>query len=86
MLLFHRLPLPWILYGAIYSGDPYVVNSKGLECSIILLFIMLMAVIICIAASKWRMNKILSLCMLALYLVFVTVAVLLEYEKIKCPT
>ncbi|KAL8613431.1 hypothetical protein ACOMHN_057151 [Nucella lapillus] len=78
------LPIPWILYGAVNKGDPYVVNSKGLMCSIILLFAMLMAIICSIALSKWRMSKVLGMSMMGLYLVFVTVSVLLELEIIEC--
>ena len=80
-----RLPIPWILYGAINGGSPYTVSSKGLMCSIILLFLMLMAVIVAIALSKWRMSKVLGISMMVFYAVFVTLSVLLEYQIIKCP-
>ncbi|GFS04853.1 sodium/potassium/calcium exchanger 2 [Elysia marginata] len=79
------LPVPWMLYSAVNAGDAYVVSSDGLLCSIFLLFIMLIAVIVCIAVSGWKMSKILGLAMMGLYLVFVTLAVLLEYGKIVCP-
>ncbi|XP_070203382.1 sodium/potassium/calcium exchanger 2-like isoform X4 [Littorina saxatilis] len=78
------LPVPWMLYGAINGGDPYRVSSKGLWCSIILLFIMLLCVIVSIAVSKWKMSKALGFAMLVLYSVFVTISVLLEYQIIKC--
>ena len=74
-----------MLYSAVNGGDAYEVSSDGLLCSIFLLFIMLIAVIVCIAVSGWKMSKILGLAMMGLYLVFVTLAVLLEYGKIVCP-
>ena len=74
-----------MLYSAINGGDAYEVSSKGLLCSIFLLFIMLIAVITCIAVSKWRLHKWLGLAMMGLYLVFVTLAVLLELKIIICP-
>ncbi|RUS70892.1 hypothetical protein EGW08_021346 [Elysia chlorotica] len=79
------LPVPWMLYSAVNAGDPYEVSSDGLLCSIFLLFIMLIAVIACIAISGWKMSKVLGVAMMLLYLVFVTLAVLLEYGKIACP-
>ncbi|XP_076444378.1 sodium/potassium/calcium exchanger 2-like [Babylonia areolata] len=78
------LPIPWILYGAINTGDPYNVNSKGLMCSILLLFGMLIAIITCIAICKWSMSKLLGMAMMVLYAIFVTVSVLLELEIIGC--
>ena len=80
-----RLPVPWILYGAVNGGDAYRVSSEGLLCSIILLFVMLLAVIAAIAINKWRMSKLLGCIMMVLYVVFVTLSVLLEYEIINCP-
>ncbi|XP_012937311.1 sodium/potassium/calcium exchanger 1 [Aplysia californica] len=80
------LPVPWMLFSAVNSGDPYSVNSDGLLCSIFLLFIMLIAVVVCIAVSGWKMSKILGVSMMALYLVFVTLAVLLEFGTITCPS
>ncbi|CAG5129704.1 unnamed protein product [Candidula unifasciata] len=79
------LPVPWLLYSAVNSGRPYVVVSKGMLCSIFLLFLMLITVIISIAVSGWKMSKALGISMLLLYVVFVTLAVLLEYEIIECP-
>ncbi|XP_077989326.1 sodium/potassium/calcium exchanger 2-like [Glandiceps talaboti] len=79
------LPFPWIVYSAIYSGKAVVVISKGLFCSILLLFGMLMFVIITIAANRWRMTKGLGATMFFLYIVFITMSILLEYSIIKCP-
>ncbi|KAH9500930.1 hypothetical protein Btru_069229, partial [Bulinus truncatus] len=79
------LPVPWLLYSAVNEGAPYKVSSKGLLCSIFLLFGMLVAVVICIAVSGWKMNRFLGFSMLFLYNIFIVVAVLLEYSVLKCP-
>ncbi|XP_014669178.1 PREDICTED: sodium/potassium/calcium exchanger 2-like, partial [Priapulus caudatus] len=78
------LPFPWLLYSAINLGEPVIVNSKGMLCSIILLCLMLLIVIVSIAAFQWRMSKHLGLVMFFLYTVFVTLSLLVEYEYIPC--
>ena len=78
------LPFPWLLYSAIYVGKPIDVDSNGLVCSILLLFGMLLAVIITIAVSKWKMTKVMGVAMLGLYAAFVVLSVLLELKVILC--
>ncbi|CAD5124087.1 DgyrCDS12391 [Dimorphilus gyrociliatus] len=78
------LPLPWLIYGAVNGGSPYRVESKGMACSILLLFAMLLMVIIIIAMFKWRMNKTMGISMFFMYVIFLIVAILLELEKISC--
>ncbi|KOB75226.1 Sodium/calcium exchanger protein, partial [Operophtera brumata] len=79
------LPLPWLLYGIIY-GEPVQVNSKGMMCSIVLLFAMLIFVIISIACFRWKMNRGLGFTMFLLYFVFVAVSLGLEYGYLRCPS
>ncbi|KAK3098268.1 hypothetical protein FSP39_017749 [Pinctada imbricata] len=79
------LPFPWLLKIASEKGGDVDVTSKGLVCSITLLFLMLIAVIVSIAASKWRMSKKFGIGMLLLYVVFVVLSILLELEIIPCP-
>lgn len=79
------LPIPWLIYSAVYLGKPIDVNSNGLVCSIVLLFAMLLAVIIIIAASKWKMTKVMGVFMLVLYAGFLVLSVLLELTIIPCP-
>ncbi|OWF47736.1 sodium/potassium/calcium exchanger 2-like isoform X2 [Mizuhopecten yessoensis] len=79
------LPIPWLLYEAVYVGKPIDVDSNGLACSICLLFLMLMAVIISIAVSKWRMSRTLGISMLVLYVIFLVLSVLLEINVVPCP-
>ncbi|XP_015283259.1 PREDICTED: sodium/potassium/calcium exchanger 2 [Gekko japonicus] len=79
------LPLPWLLYAAFNNFVSVKVSSNGLFCAIVLLFIMLLFVIISIAFSKWKMNKILGFTMFGLYFMFLIVSVLLEDRIIMCP-
>ncbi|XP_076305086.1 sodium/potassium/calcium exchanger Nckx30C-like [Tachypleus tridentatus] len=76
------LPVPWLL--ACFIFGPVTVNSTGMACSILLLFLMLLFVIASIAAFKWRMNIGLSCVMFVLYFVFIALSLLLEYEIISC--
>ncbi|BFZ01606.1 hypothetical protein BsWGS_04645 [Bradybaena similaris] len=80
------LPLPWLIYSAINSGTAYAVTNKGLLCSILLLFLILLALVIGIAISDWKPSRTLGVCMLFLYLIFATLSVLLEHEIIVCPS
>ncbi|XP_067666878.1 sodium/potassium/calcium exchanger 1-like [Haliotis asinina] len=79
------LPVPWLLWSIIQGGRGIDVSSKGLLCSIVLLFIMLVAVIVTIAASKWKMSRTLGAIMFLLYIVFITLSVLVEIGIIPCP-
>lgn len=79
------LPLPWLIYSAVNVGKAMVVNSSGLFCSVFLLFIMLIAVVIAIAVSKWRLSKLLGGAMFQLYVVFLVISLLLLKDVIKCP-
>ncbi|NXY44982.1 NCKX1 protein, partial [Ceuthmochares aereus] len=79
------LPVPWFLYSVFNGLSPVAVSSNGLFCAIVLLFLMLLFVIISIAVSKWKMNKLLGLTMFALYFVFLIVSVMLEDKIISCP-
>ncbi|XP_077290317.1 sodium/potassium/calcium exchanger Nckx30C-like [Arctopsyche grandis] len=78
------LPVPWLLYGIFY-GKPVEVSSKGMVCSISILFMMLLFVIMSIACFHWRMNKGLGFTMFLLYFVFVAVSLAFEYELLVCP-
>uniref|UniRef100_A0A452IQS6 Sodium/potassium/calcium exchanger 1 n=1 Tax=Gopherus agassizii TaxID=38772 RepID=A0A452IQS6_9SAUR len=79
------LPVPWFLYSVFNGLSPVAVSSNGLFCAIVLLFLMLLFVIISIALSKWKMNKLLGLTMFALYFVFLIISVMLEDRIISCP-
>lgn len=79
-----RLPVPWLLYSIVYSGFPVPVQSQGLSCSIILLLSMVLFIILAIAFFKWRLNKMVGVLFLLLYVVFVVVSILMQYSVIPC--
>ncbi|XP_066913377.1 LOW QUALITY PROTEIN: sodium/potassium/calcium exchanger 2-like [Clytia hemisphaerica] len=79
------LPLPWLAYSMSKSFKDVVVKNSGLFCSTILLFLMLVAVVITIALSKWRMTKMLGGIMFGLYVVFITLTLLLQLDVFACP-
>uniref|UniRef100_A0A3Q2Q4A7 Sodium/potassium/calcium exchanger 1 n=1 Tax=Fundulus heteroclitus TaxID=8078 RepID=A0A3Q2Q4A7_FUNHE len=79
------LPVPWLIFTALHSGEPVAVSSNGLFCAIVLLFLMLLFVIISIAVCRWRMSKKLGVTMFALYFVFLVLSVLLEDRVLICP-
>ena len=79
-----RLPLPWLLYSISSGGNAYPVNSRGMFCSTVLLFAMLLMVVTTIAACGWRMNKFTGVAMFILYVVFVAATLLLEYDILRC--
>uniref|UniRef100_A0A0K0FXF3 Sodium/potassium/calcium exchanger 1 (inferred by orthology to a human protein) n=1 Tax=Strongyloides venezuelensis TaxID=75913 RepID=A0A0K0FXF3_STRVS len=85
------LPVPWLLFFAkekLTSQVPvnYVsVSSYGLVCSVGMLFIMLVVLVIAIAISKWRMNKIFGVIMIVSYVAFCIFSVALETGKLLCP-
>jgi len=62
-----------------------IVQNSGLFCSTILLFVMLVTVVITIAASKWRMTKMLGGAMFGLYVVFIALTLLLQLGVFDCP-
>ena len=72
------------MYGLVY-GQPVEVSSKGMVCSISILFMMLLFVIMSIACFHWKMNKGLGFTMFLLYFVFVAISLSFEYELLVCP-
>lgn len=72
------LPLPWFLYAAI-KGKAVAVQSDSLLLSVLVLFGMLIAVIVTIALSKWKMTKCMGFTMFGLYVIFLVQALLVEF-------
>lgn len=80
-----RLPVPWLIGSLLKIPNPYVrVDAKGLLCSIMLLFLMLLTTIGSIGCFKWKLSKPLGGCMIVLYFIFLAVSVLLLYDYIPC--
>jgi len=69
------LPLPWFIW-ILANGEAYVVESKSLTFSLVLLIIMLVAVVMSIAAAGWKMSKALGGAMFLLYGVFLMLVLL----------
>eukprot|EP01064_Diplonema_japonicum_P035047 TRINITY_DN745_c0_g1_i3.p1 TRINITY_DN745_c0_g1~~TRINITY_DN745_c0_g1_i3.p1 ORF type:complete len:531 (+),score=103.68 TRINITY_DN745_c0_g1_i3:69-1661(+) len=76
------LPLPWFLRSITSSGSPVHVESTSLGPSVGMLILMLISVIASIAVFGWRLDKRLGIICFGLYVVFVTLSLLLEYEVI----
>merc|ERR1719272_2269502 len=69
------LPLPWLIYG-IWQGSmgeaaSVVVEAGTITLSVLILFAMLVAVIVTIAANGWMMTRTLGGIMFFLYFLFV---------------
>ncbi|XP_037082233.1 sodium/potassium/calcium exchanger Nckx30C-like, partial [Pollicipes pollicipes] len=89
------LPVPWMLdalaktIGQLSRQEtvnvlPTKVDSEGMNCNILCLFIMLMFVIISIACFRWRMHKGLGVVMFLLYFIFLAVALSFEFDQLVC--
>uniref|UniRef100_A0A8R1YAY5 Sodium/calcium exchanger membrane region domain-containing protein n=1 Tax=Pristionchus pacificus TaxID=54126 RepID=A0A8R1YAY5_PRIPA len=84
------LPVPWLLYFLKESfsaeGPMYIsVSSKGLLCSVGMLFIMLVVLVFSIMISNWQMNKIFGIIMIISYVFFCIFSVSLETDLLTCP-
>jgi Ca2+/Na+ antiporter len=79
------LPVPWLLFNIIY-GCPVTVGAKNLEVSIIVLLGMVVAVVLSIMWSDWRLSKQLGVVMMVLYVLFVAQDVIRVYltTKVTC--
>eukprot|EP01062_Namystynia_karyoxenos_P007364 TRINITY_DN125_c0_g1_i2.p1 TRINITY_DN125_c0_g1~~TRINITY_DN125_c0_g1_i2.p1 ORF type:complete len:664 (+),score=236.39 TRINITY_DN125_c0_g1_i2:118-1992(+) len=78
------LPLPWFLYGVTVNrgSEPIDVTSNSLGSSVLMLFGMLVATIICIVLFGWKLNALLGATSVVLYCIFMTFTLLIEYELI----
>ncbi|KAJ1423396.1 Sodium/calcium exchanger protein-domain-containing protein [Ochromonadaceae sp. CCMP2298] len=72
------LPLPWMLFNLIY-GCPVKVFATNLEVSIIVLLGMVVAVVLAVMWSDWRLSKPLGVVMMVLYVLFVAQDVIRVY-------
>lgn len=83
------LPFPWFLYACINPhghGNLVPVQADTLFLSILILFLMLVAVILTIKLNKWRMTKGLGATMFCLYGVFVVQDLLRSGDNPTIPT
>jgi len=64
------LPVPWMAYCAIKGKQMVKVTAGDLGISIMVLIAMLVAVVVTIILSDWKMTKTLGYAMFVLYIVF----------------
>ena len=64
------LPLPWFIWNCINWNEPISVGGGGLLISVLVLLGMLLAIVMSIAAFKWKLNKKLGVTTFVLYVVF----------------
>lgn len=64
------LPVPWLLYCLIKGKNEVTVQAGDLAVSILVLIAMLVAVVVTIILSDWKMSKRLGYAMFGLYLIF----------------
>ncbi|KAI6189598.1 hypothetical protein M3Y97_00025700 [Aphelenchoides bicaudatus] len=83
------LPVPWLLHYLAGFFKPSIqqisVESKGLTCSIGMLFIMLMVLYASVALSGWKMSTNFGISMIMSYLLFCMLSILLEVDYLICP-
>ncbi|CAJ0954677.1 unnamed protein product, partial [Mesorhabditis belari] len=86
------LPIPWLFYFLLAflrnlteTVPSISVISNGLICSVGMLFLMLIILVICIAASRWRMDKFFGLVMITSYVIFCIFSIFLETGHVICP-
>ena len=98
--------MPWLLWFIVFGiiGTNYYnipVISKGLICSVGMLFFMLVrfdwannthrsarvqvVLVVSTAVMKWQMNKSFGVVMILAYIAFCVIASLLELEVFRCP-
>ncbi|XGW21423.1 hypothetical protein V3C99_004409, partial [Haemonchus contortus] len=86
------LPIPWLLFFIFEplrnpeSPAQFIsVSSKGLLCSVGMLFVMLVVLVFSTFISRWRMNKAFGVIMIVSYIGFCLFSVALETDRLKCP-
>ncbi|KAL6731163.1 hypothetical protein Aduo_002064 [Ancylostoma duodenale] len=86
------LPIPWLLFFVVEpfrnpeSPAQFIsVSSKGLLCSVGMLFIMLVVLVFSTFISRWRMNKAFGVIMIISYILFCLFSVALETDRLRCP-
>ena len=77
-----RLPIPWLI--AMANKQIITVDAKGMFCSVLMLFAMLVAIISIIAISKWKMTKYLGGSMFLSYFIYLVIALLMGLDQIPC--
>ncbi|XP_065051779.1 sodium/potassium/calcium exchanger 4-like [Rhopilema esculentum] len=75
------LAFPWFIHTAIISpGSEVSVNSRGLKYSVILLLGSVLLTVLTIHVNKWRLDRKTGVIFTLLYLIFVTISCLIEFN------
>lgn len=72
------LPLPWLLYSAVYGGKAVYIGSQGLMRSLMVLIVMLVLVIVSVHCQGWKLTKWLGGFMFLFYILFLAQAIYFE--------
>lgn len=78
------LPVPWLLWTIVNYPQGVLVSAAGVGCSVLLLFLMLVAVFLSIMVFNWKMTKGMGVVMGCLYFVFVIVSLALTWGWFEC--
>ncbi|XP_038124751.1 sodium/potassium/calcium exchanger 1-like [Cyprinodon tularosa] len=79
------LAVELLLYTFTHGLSPVAVETRGLVCASILLFLVLLFTVISIMLCKWKMRKLLGLILVFLYVLFVVISIMMVFGIIKCP-
>jgi len=72
------LPFPWILYSAVYKGEPVLIEAEGLLRSLLILIGMLVLVVGSVHFQGWRLTKVLGGIMFFFYIAFLVQAIFFD--------
>jgi len=72
------LPVPWIIYSAVYKGQAVEIGAEGLLISLLILIGMLVLVITAVHCQGWKLTKVLGGIMFFFYLAFLAQAIVRE--------
>lgn len=78
------LPLPWLIYSAVYMGDSVEINSDGVVLNLVILIVMLVLVILSVHCQGWKLTKVLGGIMFLLYVGFLANAIYRELPFERC--
>lgn len=86
------LGIPWLIKNILNRNDPenssIVIASYGIEYTILLLLIAVIALYIVLTLSRYRLKKTVGLALISIYLILITIGILLElnifFPEINC--
>lgn len=87
------LGIPWLIRNILHRNEPgkesIQINSYGIEYTILLLLLAVIALYVVLTLSRYRLKKTVGLTLISVYSVLITISVLLElnifFPSIVCP-